>query len=391
MNIWRDYFDRHQIDLMLNISDYRRRATAIIKRKFPGISFDVPEPTYKRYGYSECHFVAAMLAKEIHSGSVGHVARLANCGMAALSNTIEALKLKGDDLVVASTGLYSMTRQCLEKLRESGMRVEYSDPIDIPSKMREAFPALVVAETVTNGCPIEALPVSSVFDAMRDSLKTYFILDNSVCTPAVVNPYKQLHKHAVIIDSVVDRFVYVESLSKFYRQNDGVDRVTAGIVMASPTIISAWDDICAFRGNYLQPACLLELPESIIDCATRTALPAARSALEVACFLRNMMAEYPDPKIGVSHPISDAAGVDVALCSLLYLDLPTKSLGDVIAFVRKAGFEERGSYGHPRSTALILSRRGWRGVPIGRIRLSIGYQDQCRDLIVRLEQAIRSL
>ena len=143
-------------------------------------------PVYTRYGNpTVAAFEAAVAALE------GGAAALAyGSGMAAIHGALLAAGARAGATVVAAHDVYGATYALLSKLLASqGVATRFVDVSDIPateSAIKEARPALVIAETISN--PLLKVADIAALAGLAHAHGAKLVVDNTFATPVLCRP-----------------------------------------------------------------------------------------------------------------------------------------------------------------------------------------------------------
>lgn len=339
----------------------------------PDLRATVPTYSYKRYGYALSHLVAQKMASSLGALALGFAARLTNSGMSALAVIKETLSFSTERPIVLGNVLYGETPKLFARTQATLLFVESADLCAIKEVTAES-PALYIFETVGNGPGMPVLDLPAVFRILWQEEST-LVLDNTLLSAAIFNPFVLYQQLMQELGRPKLRFVYVESLSKFYRATDR-DEVTAGILIAPDEFISECDETLKL-GYYLQYACLARLPMDLLAAAQERVKLLSKTAKVLSQSLEThpnvVQVWYPDTEL---QRIYNCSG-GVLLFLIVRDDCATQILGRIKVTLG----EFKGSFGHTQTTYLPLGQLLPGKYPVGLIRLAVGTETTDSELV----------
>ncbi|MFA5878226.1 MAG: aminotransferase class I/II-fold pyridoxal phosphate-dependent enzyme [Candidatus Staskawiczbacteria bacterium] len=183
--------------------------------------------------------------------------------------------------------------------------------------------------------------------------KVSLIIDNSLVSPVIHNPLKDLEGRDV-------EMVVVESATKHYQE--GGDKITMGIAYSNDVEkIKKIKEKRTEIGTYLQPTAEEKIPEDITEKMPSTVKRHARNALELATLLSKS-----DKVLEVGHPnLPEHKQNELAkqiapegLVTLFYLRVPNAA--EFIGRVKELAGDKVGvgaSFGHPKTWLANLTEQ----------------------------------
>jgi len=337
----------------------------------------VPQPgfSYKRYGYGLSNLVAQKFAYKIGAQYLGFSGRLTNCGMSAIGAVLDALDLDASDKVMIGKVMYSETPKMLKKKGLQIIEVDCSYLEDVQKEFIKNSPKVVMFESVGNG---PGMPVFHFCEALKFfwDKDVVFILDNTLLSAVLDNPffwYEPALKHWWNKPRM--KFVYIESLSKFYKTGDE-DKVTAGIIVAPEELIKEIDEVIPY-GYYLQYPCLANLPWDLLAVAIKILPEVSETALQIYDFL----SEH-DNVLSVDYCKRPKGGGGV-----LYFVINTNDAEEAKERMQRGFGSWKGSFGHPKTTYIPFGYFLDKESP-GLVRLAIGYKDSYKNIVAKLKESL---
>ncbi|MDO8581659.1 MAG: PLP-dependent transferase [bacterium] len=360
-----------------NVTPLVRDAEHTMVEEFLDLGVTVPPRGYKRYGYALSNLVAHLFADRVGALGLGFEARLTNCGMAAIATALEVIPevydTTGAGICIAGKVMYPETPKLIAVYVDEEASLEDSGDLKGLLWFCEEFqgPYIMFFETLGNGPSMPLLDVRGLFDAMWDR-EVVIVLDNTLLTCALLNPFEIYARIKGERGNPVMKFVYVESLSKYYRVDEN-DPVTAGIIVASPKVIAECDEIIARMGTYLQFPCLRELPFDLYGACKATMSDLSLRTGQVVASLRS----HPKVK-SVAYPDSLSGGV-------FFFTVDGDSSEVKVQMEREFG-PSRGSFGHAESTWLPFGDATGGDPHV--FRFAVGVNDSGDEVIAKLKRAL---
>ena len=244
-----EYYPGYEPDLSL-----RPDAVAIARRiAEEHAEFDI-SPDFVRYGRyggnPVSNLVAAKFAHDVGADKLGYKARLTGSGLNAIwVAMLSATEGRNPNNVsiVRSEPLYGLTPGVLRFFGSTvSVSGSHTDDLVSTSKrlMEDAGACVLWLETIGNGVPMSVVRLRQIFSELWNE-RMVIIVDNTFATCHLYNPFGILQN---IIRERGGRpsftFVYVESLSKYYRCRTALapgDQATAGIVVGPSDLIAHCD------------------------------------------------------------------------------------------------------------------------------------------------------
>jgi len=316
---------------------------------------------------------------------------LTNSGMSALAVVNEALRGKCKHIVVGK-GIYSETPNLFAT---NGATIHYVDYFLTDSffhelrriKRRYGIDAIII-EPVGNSPKMPACSIAKLLDFCWDQSLT-LVVDNTLMSAELYNPFIS-YRHEIkslLSGSPVCQFVYIESLSKFYKAGD-LDDVTAGIIVASEKFIDRCDGFLKW-GHYLPYHSLAKMPFELFEAVSKKVLQIHAITKKVSDYLHhvyfqkfedhgrdiigNIFCRYTVRK---PHFVSPGGG------PVIFFEI--KKTQGLLGRLKKGFGPIKGSFGHPETTYLPLGAF-MEDMPDGLVRLAIGYNETPEQIIEKLK------
>jgi cystathionine beta-lyase/cystathionine gamma-synthase len=345
---------------------------------------------YMRYGSALSDLVGAMFAQNVGAFDLGFTARLTTCGMSAIA---AALNLGPQHFLTGeSDAMYGLTPALILRLlnRHGGRVAAFEDASNhgaildslghVTSGTR---PCTLMFETLGNGRKMPVLDVESLFRSIWDKQGVTFVLDNTLLTCALFNPFDILEKIRIEKKGYeAFRFVYVESLSKYYRADISHDPTSGGIIIVPNRMLKEIDTELEIVGTHMTipqlrtfPWILMGAPRRMMELVSRH----ARAAVD-------LLLHHPKVEVGsVTYPrgyrqFSYGSG------GVLYFELKNVSRGAGALLEPMIPF--RASFGHAYTTHIDWGAHD-DTKPSGLIRLSFGTCETTEEVIVKLDEALK--
>ena len=219
--------------------------------------------------------------------------------------------------------------------------------------------------------------VKHLFRNSREKLS--LIVDNTLASPSLYNPLKELG------DSDVE-MVVVESATKHYQK--GHDKITMGIAYSNnDNKIKAIKKKRAEIGSYLQPITERQIPDDITSAMPEIMKRHASNALELAKFLSGFGLDVSHPNLK-EHKNSELVKeiAPEGLVTIFYINVPDSS-----AFLKrvyeagKGKIGVGGSFGHKETWLLNLGENT--------IRIAAGSEskEEFKEVLNAFEEVIKEL
>ncbi len=354
-----------------------------------------PPIGYARYAGTVAHRAVEDQFLTDIGAPVGYSARLTNSGMSAITTAFRSTfgywkprqNLCAVSNIVYGDTMYSLTRRWIwsdarfdSRLANDIAVANSADVGNIIQKM-EGTNSVLFFETIGNG---KGMPVLDLENLMRRIWDTdcILVLDNTFLTCALLNPFVIMDcLETEIGHSRTFTFVYVESLSKYYRA-DTEDHDPGGIIVASEKFIGLCDDELQ-NGGVMANSVLRKFPFSLFDACSRVMLPLSENASAAADFLRGHpfveKVWYPD-----NHPViqAEAGGQAGGVLYFLHNDVEQ---GAGKRLMVAGGIPEATSFGHPDTTHIDWSLFGEQ---FGLVRLAVGFMEEPHEVVAKLEHAL---
>jgi cystathionine beta-lyase/cystathionine gamma-synthase len=223
--------------------------------------------------------------------ATGRRALLTNCGMAAISTVLAFVERHGGDgPLVVDENAYHETRHLLltGSMRD---RVEVVSSELVAERAREIGAAVVFADAVSNTREVRIADLEALATCAR-----LLVVDTSVCSMRAEMVRALLRSTSLRSRA---RVVLVESLTKHAQL--GLDRVTAGVIVASEQDADVLDHLRELLGtNIADCACLL-LPSPDAGAIDGRLARIARNASVIARALAGAGVAVCHPSLA-SHP-----------------------------------------------------------------------------------------
>lgn len=101
---------------------------------------------------------------------------LYNSGAAAMHSVIDTEELRPGDVVLCANAVYGTTKQCVEDLKKSGIRVVFFDSTN-PKAFRELIkgerPRMIIVESIANSKNMEVTPLKELGEAAAEATAEY--------------------------------------------------------------------------------------------------------------------------------------------------------------------------------------------------------------------------
>ncbi|MEA1916437.1 MAG: hypothetical protein U9N42_02790, partial [Campylobacterota bacterium] len=200
------------------------------------------------------------------------------------------------------------------------------------------------------------------------------IMDNTFCTSVLFDAFQIYREVQKELGEPKVNFVYIESMSKFYRAGDK-DEVNAGVIVASPSFIEECDAAMARLGSCLANECLKRLPANLMEPLEARLPMLAEKARQLAEWL------WPQSEVRfVGH--RRVGGV-------VYMELDTDDIDVATRFADTLDCPIAASFGHPITTIIPMGAFD-EGKP-GEIRIALGYKEDVEMVKVKFEEAFKVL
>lgn len=349
---------------------------------------------YKRTSFMASLYCAQKHAKRLGAYKLGFSGRFFNSGMAAIATLLKTV-LKRGDLVIASEVLYTHSKKLLEHLLGYGIQVEFIDPAS--SEFRKILKSLkfksdwkeylfslpkvrmIFLETVGNGLKMPTCGedlLKEILEAIQGT-DILLVLDNTFLTPVLFNPFKILEEKLKGIN-----FVYVESLSKYYRASLE-DDYTAGLIVAPHDLIPELDETTAELGTYLQPSTLMLMPYDLLKAAKRVIKPIFKRTQ----ILQEILRDFPEK---VELPWYNSHFPSLAKSSGVFYGVLKGGNQALKRFIMHLQIPCAGSFGHPVTTILPLGLLSSEHKP-GEFRIAVGFAEDEEELFYKFWEALKKI
>ena len=350
---------------------------------------EVPKIPYARYGTTISLAVADWFCRSVCAKERGFAARMTGSGMSAI---LLALRAAGAGSIIAGKVLYGLTSEEINDLSATyGVPVHYVDSGNLDDIMSAVAavegPKALFFETIGNGVPMPVLDVKGLLREIWTRADVTFILDNTFATCALFNPFSSAScwvRLTAELGAPACVFVYVESLSKYYRAHVTSDRATGGIIMAPAKFVTERVDPRLKRGHVIATPALLTFPADLYGACERVMLRLSNNAEAAAQFL------FQHRRVGrenLWYPIEGHRGLfQDGAGGVLYFNVRGEERG-VGARLFEPHIPFRASFGHAESTHVDFGAHDPKQ-PAGLIRLAVGVNETPEEVVAKLEACL---
>ncbi|OGH71090.1 MAG: hypothetical protein A3C90_00520 [Candidatus Magasanikbacteria bacterium RIFCSPHIGHO2_02_FULL_51_14] len=374
-----------KVDLNVSPNPADREDERLMAKVF---GVELPKIPYARYGTTVSLVGAEWFCRSVGAEELGFAARLTGSGMSAIQL---ALRAAGWGTIIAGKVLYGLTPEELNDLSATyGVPVHYVDSGNLEDIM-SAVAAVegkktLFFETIGNGVPMPVLDLRGLLKEIWTREDVTLILDNTFATCALFNPFSPancLARLTAELGNPACTFVYLESLSKYYRADVTRDPATGGVIMAPQKFMTERVDPRLMRGHVIATPALLTFPADLYGACKRVMLRLSTNAEAVAQFLS---AHRRVGRENVWYPIEDNRGLfRDGMGGVLYFNVPGEERG-VGARLFESHIPFRASFGHAESTHVDFGAFG--KDPPGLIRLAVGVNETPEEVVENLEACL---